>query len=275
MKVGFIGLGTMGFQIAKNLSKNQKINIFTRNKDKIIKFNKSYNSQIFNNYKDLVIDSDLIFTCLPTSNEVNEICENLKLSKKKKYFIDLTSGDYNLTVEISDKLLKKNIIMLDAPISGGPEKAEKGTLTSMIGGNEEDYLYLEKYFKQYSIPNYVGKIGSAHAIKSVNNLLNVTNLIIANEGIKSLEEKGIDANTALNVINQSSGRSLMTQERIPKHVIEKNHYYGFKLNLMKKDVKLALNLIRDKKYFESILEKINNTLDKYEDNCDYTYVCKD
>lgn len=275
MKVGFIGLGTMGFQIAKNLSKNQKINIFTRNKDKIIKFNKSYNSQIYNNYKDLVIDSDLIFTCLPTSNEVNEICENLKLSKKKKYFIDLTSGDYNLTVEISDKLLKKNIIMLDAPISGGPEKAEKGTLTSMIGGNEEDYLYLEKYFKQYSIPNYVGKIGSAHAIKSVNNLLNVTNLIIANEGIKSLEEKGIDANTALNVINQSSGRSLMTQERIPKHVIEKNHYYGFKLNLMKKDVKLALNLIRDKKYFESILEKINNTLDKYEDNCDYTYVCKD
>ena len=118
-------------------------------------------------------------------------------------------------------------------------------------------------------------IGSAHAIKSVNNLLNVTNLIIANEGMKSLEEKGIDANTALNVINQSSGRSLMTQERIPKHVIEKDHYYGFKLNLMKKDVKLALNLIRDKKYFESILEKIDNTLDKYEDNCDYTYVCKD
>ena len=113
MKVGFIGLGTMGFQIAKNLSKNQKINIFTRNKDKIIKFNKSYNSQIYNNYKDLVIDSDLIFTCLPTSNEVNEICENLKLSKKKKYFIDLTSGDYNLTLEISDKLLKKkyNIII--------------------------------------------------------------------------------------------------------------------------------------------------------------------
>jgi 3-hydroxyisobutyrate dehydrogenase len=164
--------------------------------------------------------------------------------------------------------------MLDCPVSGGPEKAEMGNLTSMVSGNIDEYHKIKYYINLFSNTNYTGPIGSAHAIKSINNLLNVSNLIIANEGINALSKLGIEPEIALSVINKSSGRSLMTEERLPMNVLNGKFNYGFKLNLMQKDTDLALNLINNKEYFEPIIKKINKTLENNTEDCDYTYVFK-
>ena len=144
----------------------------------------------------------------------------------------------------------------------------------MISGDKDKYVEIEKVFNSFSNPQFVGKIGSASTIKSINNILNVSHLCLAAEALQSLENIGIDRNVALNVINKSSGRSLMTEERIPKHIIENNYNYGFSLGLMNKDVSLALQIIKNPIMFSNISLLLNNSLTKYGKNADYTEITK-
>ena len=104
--------------------------------------------------------------------------------------------------------------------------------------------------------------------------MNVSHLCLAAEALKSLENIGIDKNIALEVINKSSGRSLMTEERIPKHIIEKNYNYGFSLGLMNKDVNLALKIIKNPIMFSNISFILKKSLEKYDYNSDYTNIVK-
>ena len=90
---------------------------------------------------------------------------------------------------------------------------------------------------------HVGDIGSGHTLKSINNLLNVSNLLILTEGLKCLYKYGINIEDALNVIQNSSGRSIMSEQRYPISIIQNDYNYGFELGLMKKDVDIALNLL--------------------------------
>jgi 3-hydroxyisobutyrate dehydrogenase-like beta-hydroxyacid dehydrogenase len=115
MMIGFIGLGQMGFKIAKNISYKHKINIWNRTESVSDKFNNLYNSEKYNNINELSKNSDIIFTCLPTSDEISII-------SKKKYLIDIISGDYEKTVKIHNYLQSKNIEMLDCPVSPKNQK---------------------------------------------------------------------------------------------------------------------------------------------------------
>mmetsp|Transcript_37645 Transcript_37645/g.118644 ORF Transcript_37645/g.118644 Transcript_37645/m.118644 type:complete len:93 (-) Transcript_37645:628-906(-) len=81
---------------------------------------------------------------------------------------------------------------------------------------------------------HVGPCGSGHAVKSVNNAMNATHLIIAAEGLCTLQKFGVCPADALSVINASSGRSLQTEVRMPMSVLPRTFDYGFKLGLMEK-----------------------------------------
>ena len=89
----------------------------------------------------------------------------------------------------------------------------------------------------------VGKLGSAHATKSVNNILNTAHLMIATEGMLALKAAGVDVSQALQCVNESSGRSLQTEVRVPEEVLSRRFNYGFDLQLMQKDVSFARKLI--------------------------------
>merc|ERR1712039_72693 len=90
---------------------------------------------------------------------------------------------------------------------------------------------------------YLGPTGAGHAVKAVNNACNVSNLLCLHEGLLALKHMGVCPSAALEVINKSSGRSLMSLERIPKEVITGDFNYGFKLGLMAKDVNIATELM--------------------------------
>ena len=171
-------------------------------------------------------------------------------------------------------LKKKGVYLLDAPVSGGSEKAFKGNLCSMVGGDKEIYMSVKNVLESFSNPKYVGDIGNGFAIKSINNILNVSHLCLAAEGLKSLHNFGIDYDIALDVINNSSGRSLMTMERIPEHIFHKNYNYGFSLRLMNKDVNTALKIIKNPIMFSNISELLQNGLYKYGEKADYTEIAK-
>lgn len=273
-KIGFIGLGKIGYRLSGNISKKFDTYVWNRTTEKIKKHNEEYNSKFVNRLSEIAI-CDIILFCLPTFNEVNLIIDNiLPFLKKDTILIDCTSSDYQVQREIYKKLIKKNIFFFDAPVSGGPEKAKTGEITCMVSGDKNKFYQNIEIFKSFSKPIYVGKIGNACAIKSINNILNVSHLCLAAEALSSLEKIGIDKNIALEVINKSSGRSLMTEERIPKHIIEKNYHYGFSLGLMNKDVNLALNIIKNPFMFAKVSSLLKKSIEKYGKEGDYTEIAK-
>lgn len=275
IRIGYIGLGKIGYPISGNISKHFNVNIWNRTKEIGEKHSKVYNSKHCNNLDTLVNESDVIMTCLPTVSIVKNIIDNIYPSlREDQIIIDNTTSDPNVIKNISKKLKKKKVHLLDAPVSGGPEKAKLGTLACMVGGDKTIYNRVEPILKTISEPQYVGEIGNGCAIKVINNILNVTNLSIVAEGLKALIDYGIDIETALNVINKSSGRSLMSIERFPKHIIEGNYNYGFDIGLMKKDVDIAMTLIDDPIILKPVSNLLQEAINNYGDKVDYTEVTK-
>lgn len=286
MNIGFIGLGKMGFPIAANISKKYNTFVYNRTTQVSISHSEQYNTACINSIHDIFNNAEIVLMCLPTHNEVNKIIEEGIFNASEndgnsgenyiqtKIIIDCTSSEPIFQKKMCEKLYNKGITYFDSPVSGGPTKAELGTLTSMVGGDEEKYQIIKDVLNTFSDPIYVGMIGNGCAIKAINNIMNVSNLCIAAEGISALESLGISKETALTVINKSSGRSLMTQERIPVHIMEKNYNYGFSLGLMKKDVLIAMSIIKNLRMCSKILEIIDDGIDSYGPNADYTEVTK-
>merc|ERR1719262_2002459 len=109
---------------------------------------------------------------------------------------------------------------MDCPISGGPGGASKGSLAAMLGGHQEAVPIVLPHISAFaSHPVYLGPTGSGHAVKAINNACNVSNLLCLHEGLLALRKMGVDPSAALQVINKASGRSLMSQDRVPQEVV--------------------------------------------------------
>ena len=186
-------------------------------------------------------DADVIITCLPTSVEVAVVVSQLAQKLKPgTLWIDCTSGEPNATKAIAHTLKGVGISMFDCPVSGGPDGALSGQLTAMVGGDDKHAArpFISLFAKKAIVD--CGPIGAGHAVKAMNNCLNAAHLILGGEALLTLTKLGVKPDVALNAINSSSGRSLQTEIRIPREVLSRKFDYGFKLGLMLKDVKIAV-----------------------------------
>jgi len=264
MKIGFIGLGQIGLPTAIRIGKKVPLHVWNRTPEKANTGVIARNS--ISSTLEQMHDKNVIFTCLPSTLESGTIIRKLACGKTKT-FIDLSSGCFHQSREIAADIEPHTYI--DAPISGGPKGAEAGTLTSMVGADtvSPDLRELIGIYANNIV--LCGGVGNGNAIKSVNNYLNVSHLMLASDALLGLKKQGIDPAIALEAINGSSGRSLQTQERIPNEIITGNYNYGFKLNLMCKDVKNANSLLNSGVFY--------NTMSQCLDGCeevrdDYTTI---
>jgi len=262
MKIGFIGLGRMGQPIAHRISHKFPVQKWSRRDGKCI----THLSQ----------DCDTIITCLPTSLEVKSVVHDLLVvTPRFQTLIDCTSGYVESTRDIGHLLKEQfNIDMLDAPVSGGPRKAHDGTLCAMVGGDKKTYEKHLPLLQSFSSPQYVGSLGSGCAIKSINNMLNVSQLCLVSAGMYKLQELGIDITCALNTINHSSGRSLITEERFPHNILNNTYDYGFSNALMKKDLDQAIRMFGSDATITPVLHHIQNIIALSNDAQDYTTISK-
>lgn len=230
----------------------------------------------------------IIFLCLPTSVEVEEVCSKLGPSLCPGTIIaDCTSGDPHETRKIAVQLENQHgVHMVDCPVSGGPAGATSGELTSIVGGPrvavDAVIPYLSRMAKKKIVP--VGPVGAGHAVKAVNNTLNSAHLLLAAEGLIALAEFGIAPDVAVEAINGSSGRSLQTEVRIPKEVLTREFNYGFPLVLMHKDVSTAVdsvcrgfqatNKVQVPRFFPIVKDLIERAIDLETEGADYTRVVR-
>jgi 3-hydroxyisobutyrate dehydrogenase len=138
------------------------------------------------------------------------------------------------------------VAFADAPVSGGTNGAEAGTLTVMVGGDREAFdrarTVLSAFGKRIE---HLGPAGAGHAMKAVNNALLAVNLIAIGEGLSALVKAGVSARTAVDVLNASSGRSFVSEALVPERVLTGRWPQTFRLALLDKDVAIARAFLED------------------------------
>lgn len=244
--VAFIGLGAMGYRMASHLPKHfDTVYVWNRNFEKAKQHANEYGTQAVE--LEQAVQADVIFSCLPTSTDVENLIESLQL-KPGTIWVDCTSGVPDSARTLSETLKAQNVHYLDAPVSGQTIGAENATLTVMVGGDaaafERAYPAMQAIGK---LIKHVGTSGAGFAVKAVNNMLLAVNLWSVAEGFTALKAHGVNLNEALDCINASSGKSGVTETVLPQRVLNRSFPVTFALPLLAKDTGIALDLLQSAK----------------------------
>lgn len=191
---------------------------------------------------------DTVILMLPNSNIVTAVLqgENGLAARLAPgtLIIDMSSSAPERTKVLADELAELGLSLVDAPVSGGPRKAETGELTIMVGSPEGDALdrALPILHTLGSTVFETGPVASAHALKALNNLLSLISIVGAAEVLTVGAKFGIEPRVMLDVINSSTGRNQATEVKFGPHVLGREWNVGFSLALTVKDVETALAL---------------------------------
>ncbi|MBI1808532.1 MAG: NAD(P)-dependent oxidoreductase [Gemmatimonadetes bacterium] len=211
--VAFLGLGAIGTPMARHLVAPEfSLAVWNRTASKAAAFAAEHKVRHAATPADAARGADVVITCLPTSHDVAALLDGpdglLAGMAKGTVLVDCTSGDPATSRQIAARLASKGIAFLDAPVSGGVAGAEIGTLTVQVGGDEAvlaRVLPVIDAFGEKIV--HCGPVGSAHALKAVNNAMLAVHIWSLAEGMAALTKAGVKPSVALDVINASSGRS--------------------------------------------------------------------
>ena len=244
--VAFIGLGAMGYRMAAHLPKHfETVFVWNRNFSKAEQHATEYGTLAVS-LQDAV-QADIIFSCLPTSQDVEALISGLAL-KAGSIWIDCTSGVPESAKNLSEALQTQQVTFLEAPVSGQTIGAENATLTVMVGGDAEAFEKALPALQAIGkLIKHVGNSGAGFAVKAVNNMLLAVNLCSVAEGFTTLKAHGVNLGEALDCINASSGKSGVTETVLPQRVLNRSFPLTFALPLLAKDTGIALDLVRDAK----------------------------
>jgi 3-hydroxyisobutyrate dehydrogenase-like beta-hydroxyacid dehydrogenase len=246
-KIGFIGLGTMGKPMAMNLLKaGYSLVCYDINRE-AVKDIVSMGAEEGKSLADTAGKSDIVITMLPADREIIDVytSENgiLNSIRDESICVDMTSarGETIIEAEKFARSIGKKNKFLDAPVSGGVQAARNGTLTIMAGGDKD---VLDKCRQILSVMGkkiyHTGPLGSGKSVKMINQYLNAGNTYIMSEALYLAKSMGLDMNTLYGVITESSGDSWVFRNNVPKFILPGEYDAGFRLELMKKDLGLAV-----------------------------------
>ncbi|MGB4590512.1 MAG: 2-hydroxy-3-oxopropionate reductase [Clostridiaceae bacterium] len=244
MKIGFIGLGIMGKPMAKNLLQaGFSLKVYNRSKDSVKEL-VSLGAIEGKSIADTAKDVDVVITMLPDSPDVKEVMLGkdgvFENTQGHFLYIDMSSIAPLASQEIGKKLLEKDIHMLDAPVSGGDVGAIAGTLSIMVGGEEEDFNKAIPLFKAMGKSHtLIGKLGSGNTCKLTNNLIVAASMAALAEGLMLAKKTGTDMTKVIEAIRGGSAGSNVVDTK-SKKMIEETYIPGFKIDLHIKDLRNAL-----------------------------------
>ncbi|MEK7403471.1 MAG: NAD(P)-dependent oxidoreductase [Acidobacteriota bacterium] len=247
MKVGFIGLGAMGLPMAERVVKAGYPCFTTFHKRREpAEALAALGAQVLATPAEIARAAEVIITIVPADAELKQtVCAPgglLEGFSPGKVLIEMTTATPQAVQEVEKALTAVGGRVLDAPVSGGTTGAAQGTLTIMVGGEaallEECRPLLETMGSRIF---HVGPVGQGKVVKMVNQLMAAVNLLMVGEAFALGVRCGADPNKLYEVIKTSSGYSRMMDARLPDFLLAGSFQPGFKLDLMKKDVNLALD----------------------------------
>ncbi len=159
-----------------------------------------------------------------------------------KRFVDLSTVGSQMALRIHGILAERNIVQIDAPVSGGVGGAEKGTLAVMVSGPKADFEALKSALEVIGKVFFIGeKPGSGQTMKLANNFLSATAMVATSEAVVMGVKSGLDPSVMIDVINAGSGLNTASRDKFPRSVLPRTFDFGFATGLMVKDVRLCLD----------------------------------
>jgi len=262
--VSFIGLGVMGYPMAGYISKaGHNVTVFNRTKSKAEKWINEYKGYIAETPAEAAKNSEYIFTCVGNDNDLREVTfgENgiFKTIKKGTVYIDNTTASATIAREIYEYAKKNDFGSLDAPVSGGQAGAENGALTVMIGGDQTDFDKAKDKIDCYSKKmKLLGNAGSGQLAKMVNQICIAGLVQGLSEAINFGMKAGLNMEDVIEVISKEAAQSWQMENRY-KTMIDDKFEFGFAVDWMRKDLKIAMD---EAKNNESLLP-VTELVDKY------------
>lgn len=248
--VAFLGLGAIGRPMAVRVASRFPLTVWNRTAARAAEVAAETGARAAATPREAVAGAPIVVTCLPTSAEVDALLDGpdgmLAGFLPGALLVDCTSGDPATSRRIAARLAGLGFGFVDAPVSGGTNGAEAGTLTVMVGGEAELFDRAAPVLSAFgSRIVRMGPVGTGHAMKAVNNALLAVNILAVSEGLAALVKAGVSARTALNVLNASSGRSFVSETLVPERVMTGTFPKTFKLTLLQKDAGIAAGLLAE------------------------------
>ena len=246
--VAFLGLGAIGAPMAKRIgAAGFPLRVWNRTRDKAAALTKNTAIQAARTAAEAVEGADVVVTCLSTSADVEEVLNDGVFEKLRAGMVvlDCTSGDPATSRRIASRLGAWDVGFVDAPVSGGVKGAEEGTLTVMCGGDEQHLERARPVIQAFGKKIvHCGPVGAGDAVKAMNQALLALTIWGTGEALMALAKSGVSAETALEVINSSSGRSNASMNLFPERVLTRAFPRTFRLSLMAKDARIAADITR-------------------------------
>lgn len=243
--IAFCGLGLMGLPMAANLARaGYRVHAIDTNQAAVQAHNGAFPGQAA-----ALEECDALILMLPNGDIVRGVLLEgsnalIKRLKAGCLVIDMSSSSPMGTRALAEELAGRGHPMMDAPVSGGVKRAIPGTLAIMAGGEaaviEAARPLLEKLGNSLHL---TGPIGTAHAMKALNNYVSAAGLMAAAEATIAAQKFGLDAQTVVNILNASTGMNNSTQNKFSQFILSRKFNAGFSLGLMAKDLRIALEVI--------------------------------
>jgi 3-hydroxyisobutyrate dehydrogenase-like beta-hydroxyacid dehydrogenase len=277
--IGFIGLGNMGFPIARRLVEaGHRIVAFDTRADVVDKL-VAGGAHAASSARDVADLTETVMASLPSLQASRDVAANVSDGSRVRRFVDFSTVGQQTAIEIHDLLGQNGIVAIDSPVSGGVSGAEKGTLAIMVSAPLTDFDLLAPAYETIGRAFYLGdKPGSAQTMKLVNNMLAATGLIATCEAVAMGVKAGLDAAVMIDVLNAGSGATNASRDKFPRSILPRTFDFGFATGLMVKDVRLYMQEAKalgvSKEVAEAVARLWEVVIDELGPDSDFTAAMK-
>jgi 3-hydroxyisobutyrate dehydrogenase-like beta-hydroxyacid dehydrogenase len=244
MDIGFIGLGQMGFHMARRLVEAGHRVIVLDKSPAAVERLTALGAHAAASARAVADEVETVFASLPTPDIVLAVAtgrDGVIEGRRVRRFVDLSTTGAEMAKCIFDLLKAKNIVQIDCPVSGGTTGAAKGTLALMASGPRDEVRAIEPALTAIGRFFFISeRPGAGQTMKLCNNFLSAAAMTATSEAMVLGVKAGLDPRIMLDVINAGTGRNTATEDKFGRVVLPRTFNLGFTVGLMNKDVKLCL-----------------------------------
>jgi len=260
-RIGFIGLGVMGLPMAQHVAAaGYPLTVYDISDAAVARLQAQRpDVGLAKSPKAVAEISEIIITMLPSGREVRDIALGpeglLQGFNPGSLLLDTSSSEPWYTQEIAASLSKAGVAMVDAPVSGAEAGAIGAELVFMVGADRASLTRVRPLLDVLGKKVFhLGATGAGHTMKSINNLITAATFLATAEGLVIGTASGLDPAIMTDVLNQSTGMSWISQTQIAQRILSRRFDDPFKLDLMVKDIGIALKVAHDLKLQPALSE---------------------
>ncbi|MAK62178.1 MAG: oxidoreductase [Ponticaulis sp.] len=248
-RCSFLGLGVMGAPMARYLVKaGHKVVVWNRTQAKSEAWLEAVGSKkanIANDPAQAAFGSEFVFSCLGDDPDVQSVYAELQPTMGGgMVLVDHTTASADLARQLDEAAIKKGALFVDAPVSGGQAGAENGQLTIMCGGRDEAFKKAEPVMRAYAKQiTHIGGPGAGQQAKMVNQICIAGIVQGLSEGLAFAQNAGLDPAKVIEAISKGAAQSWQMENRW-QTMVEGKFDYGFAIDWMRKDLRIALEEAR-------------------------------